>query len=559
MNRISYLPTLLIAATIHVLVQPLHAQDKKVMQLGRETFTACSLCHGPDGKGAKAGDIVMAPSLHDSVFVKSKAEPLIAVILKGIHKEDNKYLQVMVPLEEALSDEQIAAVTTYIRSEFAGKTNVIEPGFVKKVRKDYKSRTGSWKREELAQLLARLEAGPLISNLRYTIYEGKWEELPDFSTLNPVQTGTIANNKITLDVVENPQRAFGAVFEGDLTLKHSDDYEFALWALNQGALIVDGENVLIANGENDAAIVTATEKLEAGRHTFKVHYLFNGGKARLGLSMTSKTLGEVELGDRPISKGTKKNVAYPPIVLTPENGEAIVHRAFLPNEKPRAIAVGYPGGLSLSWNGDTLNLSTLWRGGFLDVSPHWNHRGSSSQPVGEAQLAPAMGMPFQILESPDQPWVPFSEAQIAYERDTAEPKAQITFDIEHPDYQYVGYRLGENRFPTFLYKYRNLAITDTFEPVVKDGQDEIVRTLTIQGQPEENVYFRVTDQAISKPDDDASVAIQTKELAITLEGAKTIIRPAGDQSEVLARISEPTELKISYRWLKPRKPVSPPP
>ena len=40
--------------------------------------------------------------------MSKKPEPLVAVVLKGIHKEDNKYLQQMVPLEAALSDEQIA-------------------------------------------------------------------------------------------------------------------------------------------------------------------------------------------------------------------------------------------------------------------------------------------------------------------------------------------------------------------------------------------------------------------------------------------------------------------
>ncbi|MFD2255471.1 c-type cytochrome [Luteolibacter algae] len=550
--------SLLIATSIPVLTSALAAQDEKVLQFGRETFTSCSLCHGADGRGGKAGDIVMAPSLHDSAFVGSSPEALVAIILKGIHKEDDKYLQVMVPLEEALNDEQIAAVSTYIRNDFAGKKGVITPRFVKKVRSEFKSRTTAWKRKELEQLLARLEAGSLISNLRYSIYEGHWEELPDFSTLKPSQTGKIAGNKLTLNVVENSQRAFAAVFEGDLTLKHSDDYEFALWALNQGALIVDGENMLVTKGENAASITTATEKLEAGEHTFKVHYLFNGGKARLALSMTSKTLGEINLGDRPISNGkNKKETDYPPIVLQPEHGEAIVHRAFLPDEKPRAIAVGYPGGINLSWNAGTLNLAQIWRGPFLDVAPHWNHRGSGSQPLGGPRLAPANGMPFQILESLETPWVAFSEAKIKYERDTANPQKQITFDIEHPDYQFVGYRLDEKRFPTFIYRYRSLEITDTFAPATLEGQDAIVRTLKLQGEPEANLYLRICDTYSSDKEVKENEWITTDKLSIKLEGALPLARKSTEQSEILARIEKPGEIKITYRWLAPRKTSSP--
>ena len=111
-----------------------------------------------------------------------------------------------------------------------------------------------------------------------------------------------------------------------------------------------------------------------------------------------------------------------------------MHRAFLPNAKPRAIGVGYPGAVNLCWDADTLNLAYIWRGEFMDVAGHWNGRGSASAPQGQDTLKTAAGMPFQVLESMDEPWIPFSEAKIKYEQDKADPQKEITYNIKHPDY-----------------------------------------------------------------------------------------------------------------------------
>jgi|GEM_PF-4059689 len=35
-----------------------------VEALGKQTFQMCVACHGPDGKGVKAGNLTMAPSLN---------------------------------------------------------------------------------------------------------------------------------------------------------------------------------------------------------------------------------------------------------------------------------------------------------------------------------------------------------------------------------------------------------------------------------------------------------------------------------------------------------------
>ena len=95
---------------------PLSAQDDKILELGRLTYPSCVACHGPDGKGIRAGDLQMAPSLHESAFIKSDhPELLTAIILKGILKEDNKYLQAMLPLEATMRLQRLAFLPRLLR------------------------------------------------------------------------------------------------------------------------------------------------------------------------------------------------------------------------------------------------------------------------------------------------------------------------------------------------------------------------------------------------------------------------------------------------------------
>lgn len=539
-----------------LLTSSAYAQGNKTLELGKQTFAACSLCHGADGKGAKAGDIIMAPNLHESAFVKStEAEPLVAVILKGIHKEDAKYLQQMVPLEAALNDEQIAAVAAYVRKEFGGPTTVIKPNDVKNWRKEYKSRSVPWKRSELAQIVARAEAGQMLRNVSYAVYQGKWSKLPDFSTMEPIQRGEIKNGKITLDVVKDLKDNFGVIYEGDLKIAHSDTYEFALHSDDGSALIIDGENVILHDGIHPGSVKTGKEKLEAGEHTFKILYFEGSGQQELGLSVKAKAIGEIALSNRALKAGKKAKV-YPPIILKPENGEAIVHRAFLPNAKPRAIGVGYPGGINLVWDADVLNLAYMWRGEFMDTSPHWNARGSGSKPVGGPKVEIAHGLPFQQLESLDETWVPFSEAKIKYERDKPNPEKEITFNINHPDYQFHGYRLDKKRFPTFNYTYQDLEVADTFTPGTSEGKDTIVRTISINGKAGENTYFRISDLAPGEPRGD-SEWIQIGSMEMLIEGADPTFRNTRGKKEVLALIEGDREIKVTYRWNEPHKTVEP--
>ncbi|MEM7602400.1 MAG: c-type cytochrome [Verrucomicrobiota bacterium] len=531
---------------------PLQGQDDKTLELGKLTFQSCVACHGPDGKGVKAGDLEMAPSLHGSAFVKEgNADLLTAVILKGILKEDNKYIQAMLALGAALNNEQIAALIAYVTKEYGGRRISPTSNEVAEWRKEYAGRTGPWKRSDLEEMIKAASEPRLLSDLSYSIYKGKWEELPDFSQLEPIETGVLEDNLITLEPAKDIKDGFGMVFEGTLTIEESMKANFAITSDDGSAIALDGETLVGNDGIHPAKEARMPHELEAGTHTYKVLYFDGGGRRFLSASIR---LGKdtIWLSEERSNGKSKKEQSYDPILLTAHKpGEAIVHRAFLPDAKPRAIGVGYPDAVNLVWDADTLNLAYVYRGEFMDASPHWNGRGSGSKPLGTDRVKTAQGLPFQVLESLDEPWVPYSEAKIKYERDNPNPEKEITFNLKHPDYQFRGYRLDEKRFPTFKYDYKDATVTDRFDPAKIDGVTSIVRNLDVVGITSENLYLRVANTG-SQETEGGWIDVGSG-LKIRIDGAEPVIRQVNGGKETLVPVSSNSTLTVTYRWNTPGK------
>ncbi len=295
-----------------------------------------------------------------------------------------------------------------------------------------------------------------------------------------------------------------------------------------------------------------TLRLQEGIHDLRVVYFEKSGQRGLSVAMESKSLGRQELSIDQAAKKARK--AEPkPIPLGPKNGEAVTFRSFFPGVSPRGIGVGYPGGVNLVWDADLMNLAVVWRGGFLNVASQWEGRGSGSRFSGYDQVATGQGLPMQQLESLDDPWQLTSRATIKYERDVADPEKEITFDVRHPDYEFLGYRLDPgNRFPTFTYRYRDAEVTETFEPSAIDGREALVRRILIDGSPAENTWFRLS-QVEATERNDAGWYPLAGPLWMKVEGGggEPVIRPAGGGRELLVPLdpaSAKTELTVTYWW-----------
>jgi len=125
--------------------------DPKV--LGKRTFTQnCVVCHQTTGLGV-AGQY---PPFVGSEWVLGHDwhgdNHLVKVLLKGLQgpiQVKGVAFNNTMPTWEQLSDEKIAAVLTYIRSEWGNDAPPITPDYVKKIRDESAGRTEPWSQKDL--------------------------------------------------------------------------------------------------------------------------------------------------------------------------------------------------------------------------------------------------------------------------------------------------------------------------------------------------------------------------------------------------------------------------
>lgn len=114
---------------------PNAAIDPKVMEEGKTAFALCSACHGADGAGV-AG---LAPPLANSEWVTGPVENPIRIVLRGLEGpitvagKDYTFPAPMAALPH-FTDDQIAAVLTYVRNSFGNKASAVTADQVKAFR-----------------------------------------------------------------------------------------------------------------------------------------------------------------------------------------------------------------------------------------------------------------------------------------------------------------------------------------------------------------------------------------------------------------------------------------
>lgn len=104
------------------------AKEKELAaeQQGAHLYTQyCQSCHKDDGNGVTG----TFPALNGSALVKGAPQPLIATVLKGTNAD------IAMPAFAFLSDEDIASIVSYIRTNWTNKSTPITPWDVKQVRR----------------------------------------------------------------------------------------------------------------------------------------------------------------------------------------------------------------------------------------------------------------------------------------------------------------------------------------------------------------------------------------------------------------------------------------
>lgn len=126
-------------------------------EVGRKLFSAnCVTCHQANGQGV-AGQF---PPLAGSEWVNSDAtNRLIGIVLKGlqgpVQVKGQVYNNAMQAWEAQYTDQQFAAILTYVRSDWGNNAPPIPPEAVKQMREQLKDRKEQWTMAELLKMPAQ--------------------------------------------------------------------------------------------------------------------------------------------------------------------------------------------------------------------------------------------------------------------------------------------------------------------------------------------------------------------------------------------------------------------
>jgi len=135
--------------------------DPKVV--GKRLYTQnCVVCHQPNGMGVPG----QFPPLVGSEYVLAQGNMgdnhLVMLVLNGLQGhfmvKGQAYNNAMVPWKQ-LSDEQIADILTYIRSDWGNNAPAISPDFVAQIRKETVGATDSYTQEQLMAMPPMKTAG----------------------------------------------------------------------------------------------------------------------------------------------------------------------------------------------------------------------------------------------------------------------------------------------------------------------------------------------------------------------------------------------------------------
>jgi mono/diheme cytochrome c family protein len=104
----------------------------------------CQACHQADGRGQER----LAPSLLDSALAVTTPEITTRILLNG--KEGT--IGLMPPVGQSFTDDEVAAVLTYVRREWGQTGTPVEPELVRQIRALTADRTRPWTTAELMAL-----------------------------------------------------------------------------------------------------------------------------------------------------------------------------------------------------------------------------------------------------------------------------------------------------------------------------------------------------------------------------------------------------------------------
>jgi hypothetical protein len=370
----------------------------------------CSACHGADGKGATGGAF---PPLAASAWVTGDPALPIKIVLNGlegvVEVNGRSYNLAMPPHGATLGDKEIAAVLSYVRSSWGNSGAVVTSEMVKQVRAETAARKQPWTGPELLKDHPLKIEPSALQKLTSRAYFGEFKEIPNFAAIK--QENIEEENDGLISASHGLRNAnFAVLWEGEFVAPADGEYVFKLDSDDLSRVTING--TVIAEildigpmGRSREAKITLTK----GPQPIRIEFVQGGGD--MGISLGWKGPGSESWKWLSDQSGRGAN-PWPNIPVQPAAGELAIYRNFIGGTTPRAIGIGFPGGVNMAWSADTCAPELVWHGLFIDGGRHWTDRGTGDQdPAGEdvtrVSNAPAYASGAEAASRwPDRPQVP---------------------------------------------------------------------------------------------------------------------------------------------------------
>ena len=347
-------------------------------------------------------------------------------------------------------------------------------------------------------------SAPPIANLLSQVSEGQWLDLPDFSSLKAGNIEEEHDGKISLKKAGFDDH-FGMVWQGDLSTPESGEFTFRLDADDGARVLIDGKEIvrIAGNGAMDGSrMKDGKVTLSTGVHKLRIEYYENFGREGIVLAWKGpgvpawKNLSETPL-----------EVERVPIPVAPQNGRAVVYRNFIAGTTPRAIGVGFPGGVNLAYSADHLAPELVWTGAFMDGSRHWIDRGQGNQPPAGKQVVKLSGSAALPEEA-----------------------------------RFRGYKLDPTGNPTFSVQLGKQYLLDTWKPAGSADTPAFLRMLSLKGEGSP-VELLLAEKLSLQKSSDREFNLGD-DLVLHAEGAI----PEARDGKVFLKLVPGQSVTLTYRW-----------
>ena len=362
---------------------------------------------------------------------------------------------------------------------------------------------------------------PELTDLTYTIYEGKYETEPYYDSLPPEAEG--ASVLLTSDLRPKTNQ-FLIRYQGTLDVKEPGEYTFDLKVPGGGGLLrINRQEVISLEDDERVGKIT----LPAGEMPFELLYSKHVEwiEPALGLNIAGPGVREYLISDKVGSQAEPID----PILVDPQQKPVLRSFMDLP-DGPRvthAVSVGSPQQVHYTYDMGHGALVQFWRGGFLDATPMWHDRGDgSSRPRGSVQH---LGTPTMTL-------APLTSDSATWKEDTT-----------GTHFRPQGYVLNGDA-PAFRYQAYGATVTDSIG-ILDDGHG-FQRQLTLQNQPDQKpLYARLATGSDVTLQENGLYTVNDKSYYLRVDdagGAKPEVRDVAGGQELVVPVGQKLKYSILF-------------